>query len=128
MCDEQLKSLFMPGQYQFPRSEHVLQRSEYLQIYDEGHKTVRRQFIFYLVRDEGQERKFGLAVSRRVGNAVVRNRVKRYIREVYRHHRPRLDSGIRMVIVARPRAARLSYEECHDAIAHLFDVGGVLRD
>ena len=72
----------MPGQYAFPRSERLIRRKEYLQIYDEGRKSVGRQFIFYLVRSEDQERKFGIAVSRRVGNAVVRNRVKRTIREV----------------------------------------------
>ena len=118
----------MPGQYSFPRSERLLRRREYLQIYDEGRKTVGRQFIFYLVRSESQERKIGIAVSRRVGNAVVRNRVKRTIREVYRHHRPLLDNCMRMVIVARPAAAELSYAQSYEAIAKLFRREGVLRD
>jgi ribonuclease P protein component len=126
--DEQLESPSISGHHTFPRSEHVLQRSEYLQIYDQGRKTVGRQFILYVVRDEGHERKFGIAVSRRVGNAVVRNRVKRYIREVYRLHRPELDTGIRMVLVARPRAAKLTFHECEGAILHMFQLGGALCD
>lgn len=128
MYDEQLESPHAPGELAFPRSEHVLQRSEFLQIYDQGQKTVGRQFILYLVRDEGHERKFGIAVTRRVGNAVVRNRIKRYIREAYRHQRPHLDMGIRMVLVARPKAVKLTFHECQDAIAHLFQLGGALRD
>ena len=46
----------------------------------------------------------GLTVSRRVGNAVVRNRVKRWLREVVRHRRSSLDSWD-VVIIAKPTAA-----------------------
>ena len=128
MYEEQVDSPDASGQYAFPRSEHVLQRSEYLQIYDKGRKTVGKHFILYVVRDEGHDRKFGIAVSRRVGNAVVRNRVKRYIREVYRHQRPALDTGIRMVLVARPKAAKLTYHECEETITHLFRLGEAYGD
>lgn len=122
---ERAMSLLMAGQNAFPRCEHLTKRAEYLHVYEHGRKWVGRQFIFYLVRDEGVERRFGVAVTRKVGNAVVRNRVKRYIREAYRHQRHRLGTGIRMVIVARPYAAQLSCSETHEAIERLFESGGI---
>lgn len=118
----------MVNLYAFPRSEHLTKRAEYLQVYDDGTKWVGRRFILYVVRDEGTERKLGVAVTRKVGNAVVRNRVKRYLREIYRHHRPYLGTGFRMVLVARPYAAQASYEDCFDAVAGLFKQGGVLSE
>jgi ribonuclease P protein component len=65
-------------------------------------------------------------VSRKVGRAVVRNRIKRYIREVYRTHRARLAADVYLVIIARPTAARLSSRECADAMRRLFHKGDVL--
>jgi ribonuclease P protein component len=68
----------------------------------------------------------GMAVSTKVGNAVVRNRVKRYIREVYRHERASLNEGMRLVVVAKPAAAGLTYAESREALRRLFRQGGAL--
>lgn len=84
-------------------------------------------FICYVVRRAGQGRKMGCAVSYKVGNAVVRNRVKRYLREVYRKHRAHLLDDVHLVIVARPAGAHLNYHQCEDALRRLFQKGGALR-
>ena len=55
------------------------------------------------------EARVGITVSRRVGNAVVRNRVRRRTREILRHHRALLCSGYDLVVVAFPRAATASF-------------------
>ena len=51
--------------------------------------------------------RLGITVSRRVGNAVVRNRLKRRVREWYRRERSALASGLDLVVIARPAAAKL---------------------
>ena len=83
-------------------------------------------FICYAVRRAGQNRKMGCAVSRRVGRAVVRNRVKRYIREVYRKHRATLRDDVHLVVVARPAGAGLDYHACEREIWQLFRKGDVV--
>lgn len=84
-------------------------------------------FICYGVRRAGQGRKMGCAVSRRVGRAVVRNRVKRYIREVYRKHRATLRDNVHLVVVARPASAGLDYHACEREIRRFFRKGDVVR-
>jgi ribonuclease P protein component len=69
-----------------------------------------------MIRRDGQGRKIGLTVSRKVGNAVVRNRLKRYIREAYRTQRLELPEDAHIVVVARKAAAELSYPECERAV------------
>ena len=118
----------MPGPFTFPRHERLTRRSDYQDVYEHGEKSVGRGFICFVVRREGVGRKFGLAVSRKVGKAVVRNRVKRYIREIYRTRRPQLISGVSMVIVARPSAAALNFSESADAIDRLFRAVEVLGE
>jgi len=58
------------------------------------------------VLQAGDESKsVGVVTSRRVGNAVVRNRVRRRLREILRECLPRIASGLRVVVVAKPAAA-----------------------
>jgi ribonuclease P protein component len=117
----------VPGNEKFSHRERLTRRLDYLDLYEHGEKVVGRYFVLHTVRRDGQGRKFGIAVSRKVGNAVVRNRVKRYLREIYRTHRAELDDNLHLVIVARPVSARLDFHEAQDAVRQLFQRGGVRR-
>lgn len=116
----------MPGQHKFPRRERLTRKREFQNIYQLGEKRVGPAFVCYAVRRESQGRKFGCAVSRKIGNAVARNRVKRYLREVYRRHRDQLVDDVHLILVARPVSARMSYRECRDAIRRLLHEGDVV--
>jgi len=63
--------------------------------------------------------RLGVVASKRVGKAVSRNRVKRLIKESFRHHVDGLESTGEFVIVARPRAASCSYDEISRAVEEL---------
>ncbi|HIJ64751.1 MAG TPA: ribonuclease P protein component [Candidatus Hydrogenedentes bacterium] len=118
----------MPGQHKFPRHERLTRKRDFAEAYARGAKRVGRDFIGYVVRREGQGRKFGCAVSRKIGGAVVRNRVKRYLREAYRTHRNEFADDAHLVVVARPSAAKLSYHQCEAAMKRLFRQGAGLRE
>ncbi len=85
-------------------------------------------FILYVVRREGQGRRVGFAVSSKVGKAVVRNRIKRFLREVYRAYRPHLADNLQMVLVARPAAATLDFRGVQEAVYKLFRNGDMLSE
>ena len=117
----------MPGPNSYPKHERLRRRSEFAAVYKEGRKRVGRAFVSFVVRREGQGRKFGVVVPRRVGNAVVRNRVKRVLREIYRTHRTELVDDAHLVIVARQAAATLDFSACQQAVRKLWHEGEVLR-
>lgn len=117
----------MPGPNAFPRETRLTQRREYDAVFRRGRRLVGPIFVCYVTRCEGTDARLGLAVSRKVGGAVVRNRVKRHVREFFRTHRARLPRGTQVVVVARPAAARCrAYAHSAAALQRLFEDGGLL--
>lgn len=98
------------GQLGFPKSARLLRPSEFRRVQLEGRTVDLGAFVVRVaerpVSAEPLEARLGLAVSRRAGNAVARNRIKRRTREWFRHHRALL-SGLDVVVSARPQAAGL---------------------
>jgi ribonuclease P protein component len=67
-----------------------------------------------------REFRIGLSVSKKIGNAVTRNRIKRLIRQVFLEEKHRIKSGKEFIIIARKPAADMSYYEVKNSLDHLF--------
>lgn len=92
----------------FPKSIRLRKRPDFLRVQGKGRRIVRASLVAVALRreDKGSPR-FGLTVSKKVGNAVVRNRVKRALREALRRDARAL-TGVDVVFIARPSAAMAS--------------------
>ena len=77
----------------------------YQRVFEQGEKLVGSLFILYVLPTSEPYSRLGLAVSKRIGNAVVRNRIKRSLRETFRRHKACLLSSCDLVCVARREAA-----------------------
>jgi len=86
-------------------------RHEFERVFQRGAKQASPAFVWYLLPTPRPYSRLGMAVSKRVGNAVVRNRVKRYAREFFRRHKMEFDPPCDIVVVARRQAADLPYAE-----------------
>ena len=95
------------GDESFPRRFRLGSNRNYRYVYSRGNSTHSRNVVLILLK--GREQRFGFSVSGKVGNAVTRNRIRRYMREDVRRMRARLKSG-KYVFVARPGVDRLSHE------------------
>lgn len=67
-----------------------------------------------LKTDDAENFRAGFVTSKRIGQAVVRNRVRRRLREIVRLHQHELREGFWLVVIARPPAARASYAQLED--------------
>ena len=86
-----------------------MRRAEYEAVYREGQRRSGQQFtVFY--RANGLERsRFGISVKKAFGNAVVRNRIRRRVREILRRNRSEISSGWDIVIHPRSSVARAKF-------------------
>ncbi|MBS2029907.1 MAG: ribonuclease P protein component [Deltaproteobacteria bacterium] len=90
----------MPGEG-WPKSARLRKRREFLDVQGKGTKA-QGQWLTALAKPGKRGRRLGITVSTKVGNSVVRSRVKRWIREAFRKHQGFLPEGVEVVVIARP--------------------------
>lgn len=83
--------------------------------------------VLYAKKNRLNQNRVGITVSKKLGGAVVRNRVRRRLREVYRLHEDRFLPGYDIVVVARSRAIDASFESLCQAYLTLAEKAGILR-
>ena len=98
---------------------------EFSHVYTNGQSWVNGLLVLKAVRvDNNHESRFGFTVARRTGNTVVRNTVKRRLRESVRH--TLVKDGWDMIFVARQKAAVVSYQELRDAVQSILSKANLL--
>ncbi|MCW0221400.1 MAG: ribonuclease P protein component [Prosthecobacter sp.] len=95
-----------------PSRLHLKESRDFARVKEKGRSQAGRFFVLALLRDESiADFQFGLVTSKRLGNAVARNRVRRQIREIIRAHRAEIAPGWQIVTIARWRAAEADFAE-----------------
>lgn len=100
------------------RGEHHLTSNVQFQlVYDNGRSWAGRELIIKALPNGLDITRYGLAVGRRVGNAVVRNRIKRRLREIVRQ--APLPAGWDIILIARTPAAQADYNSLKKSVGNL---------
>ncbi len=94
-------------------------RQEFGRVYRCGKSLANKYLVIYVLENDKNENRYGISVSKKVGNSVVRHRVTRLIRESIRLHKTELPVGYDLVIVARVLAKDRKYQEIESAFLHL---------
>ncbi|GIX45813.1 MAG: hypothetical protein KatS3mg131_0024 [Candidatus Tectimicrobiota bacterium] len=92
-------------------SERLRRTRDFQRVLQQGVKLVTPLFVLYVLPSAEPRSRLGIAVSRRVGKAVVRNRAKRLVREVFRRHKSLLPWPCDVVVIVRQAAVQASYRD-----------------
>lgn len=108
------------------KSQRIKKNKEFQTVFKKGKSFANRQFIVYVLKSDQPEFRIGLSVSKKVGNAVTRNRIKRYIRQTFLELENDLLPNADYVIIARQQAATLDFHESKKSLEHVLKVARAL--
>jgi ribonuclease P protein component len=87
--------------YKLSKQGMLHQNKKFQAVYRSGKSYANRMVVLYVLPNNSNVRRVGFAAGKKLGGAVVRNRVKRLLRESYRLHQSQLMTGVDVVVVGR---------------------------
>jgi ribonuclease P protein component len=106
------------GRLTYPKEARIRRRAEFLELQRLGRRRHTAHLVVIRRPSAAATSRLGVTVSRRVGNAVVRNRVKRLVRELFRQRRAELTPAHDLLVIAKPGADSLTYAQAAIELSH----------
>ena len=108
------------GPEALPKPKRLAKRREFLRVYETGRKIFSRYAVIFFAGSELPHSRIGITATKKIGKANVRNRLKRWTREIYRRERAPLDLDDRrldIVVNVKPAAAEAEFPSFRDDLA-----------
>jgi len=105
----------------FTKTDRILKRSDFLRLQQTGTKIQNNHFIALYGPGRFNRTRLGITVTRKVGNAPSRNRMKRMLREFFRLNRHKLTGCWDIVIIVKKEAVELTSDQAFSSLQNVFD-------
>ncbi|MBC1475058.1 ribonuclease P protein component [Listeria grandensis] len=110
------------------KAYRIKKDDEFQRVFKKGKSFANRQFVVYIFKREDLTHfRIGLSVSKKIGNAVVRNRIKRCIRQTFHELNEQVAPGYDYIIIARKPAANMDFHEIKKSLMHVLKLSRVLK-
>ncbi|WP_010279238.1 ribonuclease P protein component [Paenibacillus senegalensis] len=110
------------------KQNRLAKREDFNKVYRMGRSSANHQFVLYFRKiPDSPHLRVGVSVSKKVGNAVVRNRIRRLVKEIIRLHLERIEGKGDLIFIARKPAAGMDYEQIRKSLLHLLKKAGLLK-
>ena len=110
-----------PLRFSFSKADRILKRSEFIALSKFGKKVQNSEFIAYFLPTQHDHSRLGVTVTKKVGQAVERNRIKRIVREFFRINRHSLSGKWDINIIAKRQIAGIASEKANRSLQNIFD-------
>lgn len=100
-------------------TDRLKKNDDFRAVYKKGRSCANHEFVVYALSNGTERSRFGVSVSKKVGNSVVRHRVKRLVKENYRLREEMFVPGTDIVVVARAAAVGADFDRVGGSLLHL---------
>jgi ribonuclease P protein component len=110
------------------RINRLKKRYQFNYVYKSGEHFSGEHMVLYLVSSKTKSIKVGLAVTKKVGKAVVRNRIRRQLREIIKKRVPSLKQNYNIIVVARDNITSASFETLTNEFSKLIKKANLINE
>ena len=107
-------------------TDSLKKNQDFGNVYRSGKSYANKYLVIYTLKNNSDRNRLGIEESKKVGNSVVRHRIKRLVKESYRLHEKMFNSGLDIVVIARKGSDACDYAGIESALLHLFKLNGTL--
>ncbi|WP_036717643.1 ribonuclease P protein component [Paenibacillus sp. JCM 10914] len=110
------------------RKLRLRNRTDFSRVYRHGKSFANHQFVVYWSRKrEVEQFRVGVSCSKKIGNAVVRNRMRRLVKEIVRQHQHDIIPHMDLIFIVRKGALGKSYQELEKSVLHVLRKSALLK-
>ena len=103
-------------------------KEDFAKVFKHGKAAANHQFVVYVKSSPAAESfRFGVSASKKIGNAVVRNRMRRRVKEIVRRMEPMVKPHVDIVCIVRKPALELDHNALKKSIQHVFKRANLLK-
>lgn len=100
---------------------------EFKKIYKYGKNYWNRNFILYIRKNKLNETRVGFTISKKIGNAVTRNKIRRRMKEAYRLNFEKIKPGYDLIFIPKKHIVDIPYNELEGSMIHIMKISGVSK-
>ncbi|GIO39254.1 ribonuclease P protein component [Paenibacillus antibioticophila] len=110
------------------RKLRLRNRSDFGRVYRYGKSFANRQLVvYYSPRHEVERFRLGVSASKKIGNAVVRNRMRRVLKEIVRLHQHEIKDHVDLILIVRNGAVGMEFKELEKSVLHVLRKASLLK-
>ena len=109
------------------RTSSLKKNRQFRIVYNRGKSVANRYLVMFVLKNRDGGNRLGISISKKVGKSVTRNRIRRRIKESYRHMEHGVKIGYDVIVIARQPASQATYKEIDSGLRHLLYKQGLLE-
>ncbi|NLW39668.1 MAG: ribonuclease P protein component [Tissierellia bacterium] len=110
------------------KRNRLRKNEDFKRVYRRGKSFGNRNLVLYIYKNGLDFSRVGFSVSKKIGSSVVRNKVKRRLREIFRNNFDNIMDGYDIIIIPKKNVVDMEFKKLESSVFHILKISGLLKD